>query len=73
MIRQNEAFDLSFSKMLISGPFKVTEGQKFQKIAFLNTSVQKKTFHCERKRVLKKSPVFSMFVIFLILLSSASQ
>ena len=41
MIRQNEALDVSFSKMLITGRFKVTEGQKFQKTAFLNTSVLK--------------------------------
>ena len=58
MIRQNEAFDLSFSKMLITGPFKVTEGQKFQKMAFLNTSVLKKIFHCERKRVFKNNLSF---------------
>ena len=46
---------------------KIPKKRPFWTLAFM------KTFHCERKRVLKKSPVFSIFVMFLILVSSASQ
>ena len=46
---------------------KIPKKRPFWTLAFL------KTFDCERKRVLKKYSVFSIFVIFLFLLSSATQ
>ena len=72
IIRRNEALDANFSKMLITGPFKVIEGQKFQKMAFLNTSVHKNIW-LWTQACFEKIACFSIFVILLISLSSTSQ